>query len=776
MALVMTKSLLFLGTEEDRPYLHYLKPHLKGHNCFVDTRPVLTVAEVELYVKANNRNITGVISTSVSLLRRLTGKDDAKIDNYSGSYFKRNGIEYVFIDPLEQSVTVPYGNFLLERFTSKLVDPNKWFKAPEFNWCIVDERNFQREYERFLGDENQQTIAIAVDIETFRHNLAIRCVGFTAIFFSPSVGFSTRSIVVPLTSEWALACIKKLCALQPPKIFQNGKYDNSYLLRYGIYVHNWMWDTATLMHCLYSELPKDLAFLQAFFVREAAYWKDMAESADLETYYLYNAKDTWATACAFLSWMMEAPTWARENYQLEFPLNFPCLLSEMTGVKRNVERKRTASNQLEDKIRQRREELDRTLGTKGFNPNSPKQVGALFKVLGCGDLQGTGDKEMAKAIYRHPLNRRVLGLIRGVPKSDDPDKMGLRALRKIAGTYLGMGEDDKDYRGRWLYSLIPHATDTSRMASRDHHFWCGQNVQNSPVGNLVKQTVEADDDFYLAECDLEQAETRDTAYITGDTALLAAINSPKDFHSLNVAAFFGVPYESVYDDNKKKTINKSLRDIGKRVNHGANYLMGPDVLVDTMGEERVYEAARLLNLPKSFTAREITSYLLECFEKTYPTIRGPYATWVVLEVLTKKVLTYPYVILEGVPFAWTRYCFDNPKKSKAALNAYVAHGAQHLNAQMLNKAYMRVFYDIAINEKHRANFRLYAQIHDSILFGYRAGHEYLADMVKERMEIAVQIRDIKGIARRFTVPAALKLGKVGEDGVLKRAKFWSETE
>jgi hypothetical protein len=78
---------------------------------------------------------------------------------------------------------------------------------------------------------------------------------------------------------------------------------------------------------------------------------------------------------------------------------------------------------------------------------------------------------------------------------------------------------------------------------REHHFWCGQNVQNVPVGKIVKQTVVADEGFYLAECDLEQAETRDTAYITGDKNLLEAINWDRDFHSHNVEAFFGLPYD-----------------------------------------------------------------------------------------------------------------------------------------------------------------------------------------------------------------------------------------
>lgn len=53
---------------------------------------------------------------------------------------------------------------------------------------------------------------------------------------------------------------------------------------------------------------------------------------------------------------------------------------------------------------------------------------------------------------------------------------------------------------------------------------------------------------------------------------------------------------------------------------------------------------------------------------------------------------------------------------------------------------------------------------------------YLPDMVKERMEIPVHIKDIKGIQRTFTVPAALKIGKLDSKGELVRAIYWSELE
>jgi DNA polymerase I-like protein with 3'-5' exonuclease and polymerase domains len=760
------RALLFLGTEADRNFLHYLKPHLKGHKCFIDTKPVSTIAEVEIYAKSNERGITGVISTSVPLLARFTGKESPSLDAYSGSYFKRNGIEYVFINPLEHAVTVPYGDFLLERFVGKLSAPEKWLKAPEFNWCVLTPQNWEREY-AILSSPN--VIALASDDETFRHNLAIRCIGFTTLSFD-GTEFKTRSIVLPLDSLWALQKAREIADLPAAKIFQNGKYDQSYNLRYNIVMRNWLWDTKTFFHCWYSELPKDLAFLQSFFVREAAYWKDLAETNDLETYYLYNAKDTWATACSMLAWMMEAPQYARDNYLKEFPLLYPCLLSEMTGVKRDYQRLEKAKTDINLMLETKRQSLDKMLGVKGFNPNSPKQMSQLFKILGCGHLGSTDDKAMAKAIYMHPLNSRILGIVRGVPKTDEVEKMGMRSMVKMRGTYL---DETKDFRGRWLYAINPDETDTSRAKSKEHHFWCGAQIQNVPVGATVKQTIVADDDFYLAECDLEQAETRHTAYITGDKNLLTAINSGRDFHALNVQAFFGLAYETIYDDATGKVLNKPIRNIGKRVNHGANYNMGPDVLVDTMGEEQVYEAARLLKLPRNWTAREIAAYLLERFDITYPVVRskkpGGFQEYIIAQIKTTKKLVNA--------LGYTRYCFGNPATSKPALNSYVATLPQGQNAQALNIAFMKVFYDIAIHPEHRKNFRLLAQIHDSIFFQYRKGHEYLASMVKERMEIPILCKDIGGIERTFTVPAALKLGKVDKKtGELVRATYWSETE
>jgi hypothetical protein len=202
--------------------------------------------------------------------------------------------------------------------------------------------------------------------------------------------------------------------------------------------------------------------------------------------------------------------------------------------------------------------------------------------------------------------------------------------------------------------------------------------------------------------------------------------------------------------------------------------MGANILVETMGEDKITQAKILLKLPKLWTHKQVAEYLLAAFHKTYPNIQHVFHRGVVHEVATTHMLVSKAVHdceYQATKAGWARYCFGNPDKNKRDLNAYVAHSPQSLNAMTLNKAFMAVFYKIAINPIHSANFKLCAQIHDSILFQCRIGHEYLAQQVKELMEIPVTITGYDGITRTFTVPAALKAGADG-----KGAERWSTTE
>jgi DNA polymerase I-like protein with 3'-5' exonuclease and polymerase domains len=752
--------------------------------------------------------VTRVVSTQISILRACLAKQgniksDPKLSEYAGSLFSYNGLSVVFIDPLPQLFTVSYGKFLAKRYISKVVAKDRWSEATKFTWKILDEKTIDAFYLRSL-----LAYARADDIETLKDPLKIKCLAFTCVFIDPKTGIITTDTgVLPITSIWAVQWMRKFCDTKTPKIFQNGKYDCSYLLMYNSPPRNYIWDTAHGMHSWYSELPKDLAFQNAFFLREVVYWKDLAESSDLYEYYRYNGLDTWATANVWIQQMLFMPDWARRNYYLEFPLVFPCILAEMTGVRRDSVRLEEEREKVKAREAAHMKSLTTMIGQPLFNPGSPNQVKQLMRVLGEKDPSSSDEDHLKALSYAHPLNGRILGEI-----------LKIREVRKLRTTYLRTEDDitktskqgSKDFRGRILYSLNPHHTKTGRLASSDHHFWTGFNIQNIPTGPEVKRTIVAEAGFYIAECDLEQAESRDTAYISGDVTLIEAVTSPRDFHSVNASAFFGIPYSDLYDDERKKTKNKPIRDTSKRTNHGANYNMGDLVLVDTMGLEAVYEAKKLLKLPFN-EPREVGEYLLCRFHMTYRSLRGMIATRskAVREFLGIDQSEYK-LYAPGTYYAsisneirvnssitsrafhhtdrssgkiakswidkgdWTRYCFGSPWANKLDLNSYAAHPSQSLNARTLNEAWLDVFYKIALEEPD--DFRLCAQIHDSILFQWRAGRDDLPRRVRELMEIKVSVRNVAGVMMEFTVPAALKIGKKLPDGSYEYAKYWSDTE
>jgi DNA polymerase I-like protein with 3'-5' exonuclease and polymerase domains len=742
-------GILYVGTPEDLNYLYLLKPILANVRCHPQLRPPTTLAE--LLITCKSKHCTKVLSSSPELLNRLLHGGDKprsapKISEYLGSYFTYGDLEIVFISPLKNLRTVPHNKFLTERLVTKLTKPASWLTATDFQWDQVLPSNVADIYSLY-----ETADAIVIDIETKREPLAITMIGYTGIFFQEDKVLS-HTCVLLMDSDWALAWMRKFNSLPAPKIMQNGKYDTAYLLRYSAVPYNYLYDTANMFHSYYCEMPKDLAFLGAFFVREARFWKDLNDSPDPRDKLLYNAKDTWNTANVFLAMINEMPEWAIKNYLMEFPVIFPCVMSEARGIKRDMDRLIPAAKEIEERIASKTAELQHHLGVPGFNTNSPKQVAQLLHVLGCQHLKSTEESELNKAIYAHPLNAYFLNII-----------LDIRGDRKLISTYLPTGEEAKEFYGRILYSINPHGTDTGRNSSAAHHFWSGYNIQNQPRGPDVKRTLIADDGFLFAESDLEQAESRDTAYISGDKNLIAAISSGRDFHSTNASAFFGVPYELIYDDYIKKVIDKALRDLAKRTNHGATYVMGPAVMVDTMGYERIAEAKRLLKLPPFWTPIQVTGYLLSRFHAIYSTLESVFYQGVIKDVVTTKMLV-------GAT-GWTRYCFKDPLANKRDKNSYVAHVPQSLNAMVLNKAYLRVFYEIAIHPEHKHNFKLLAQIHDSILFQFRIGHEYLMSMVKECMEIPVTVKGYDGVTRTFTVPASLKAGKDGEG-----AKYWSDTE
>ena len=710
-------------------YVHKLKGYFPSQNVTVVTTPITSSAHLLAYCKS--KKIDAVFTTQLALLRVLSFDKKATLDNYSGSMFKlartndllEDLLEVVILRDLAMLTAIPYQPFVIQRTITKITEPHTWPVANKFSYTLID-----YSYLHTLNDLFTQSLFVAVDIETNK-DLAITSIAYTAVTLTDDNNTLLHNFCLPITDLTSVKLMRELNAHPARKAFQNGKYDIAYLALYNAPPTNYIFDSINMHHCWYAELPKDLGSLASFYIRDFRYWKHESHS-DL---YEYNAKDTYTTALIVCAWLLEAPQWAKQNYVQSFPVVFPAHQCEMTGIAVDIAQLEATRTEYKQQITELNLTLDKWLNVTNFNVASPKQMKELLKLLGTKNPKSADAKALTEIKGKHPLNSLIIDKI-----------LEIRKLRKLVSTYL----KDSIYLyhplipiKRILYAINVHGTETGRLASKEHHFWCGLNIQNIPRGKAVKNFFVADPDFYLAEADYAQAESRDTAYITGQLNLIEILETAGlDFHKYNASAFFGVPYEEV---------TKDLRTLSKPVNHGANYNMGEAVLIQQMGGElAVLKAGKLLELPTNWSAYRIAEHLLQSFDKTYPRIRHNYHDYIKYEVATKQRLV-------GAT-GWTRYCFNNPTVSKPALNAYVAHVPQSLNAMTLNKAFLNVFKNVAL--KYPNDFKLCTQIHDSILFQYRKGHEYLIDLVKDCMTFPTEVTDIDGVTRTMVVPVDIDSG------------------
>ena len=735
-------KILFIGDEsgEDRRHLDALArcPSLIGHELKMAFRRFDNATEAALLAKKNG--IDAIISTQPSLLEAALNRlpdyipppnrKQISLDDYAGSWIDMPyGIPLIPINPLEHTQTVRHAKFLLDRFISKLTKPEKWRQEPDFIWKQVTEQNFKE-----CMNVIEAADLLAIDIETpGDEDRRIKLVGYCA--YSHATG-KAECFVVHFNAVWAWRFVQQANRSRAQKIFQNGLYDNSYFARWNAMPTNWLWDTLILQHCWYSELPKRLDFIAAFAVRKSRFWKNDGKTGSLEDEMRYNAKDCWATLTSFLSLVSEMPEWAAENYLQEFPMVFPALNASLEGWKVDRAAFDAVRKEKEDEAEAVLERIRKLLSCPTFNPRSSQQMNNLYELLGCkrGPRDTNAAAFMLKARAASPLNDLILGLIDEYKKA-----------AKLISNYLG---DDVLWYDRLFYTIDPAGTDTGRAAARASAYWCGYNIQNIPRGDSIKNCLVADDGWLLAEPDKAQSEARCVGYMSGETKLIDLVESSHDYHAWNAQAFFGVPYEQIYDETKKKTLNKDLRDLSKRTNHGANYNMGEGVMLDTMGPKKVAEAKRVLKLPTYMTLKSVCGHLLKQYELTYPKVKGLLYDEIIREITTTSKLRSP--------FGWTRYFFSKPsKQNKPALNAAVAHGPQNLSVSIINREWYRIW-RATVHGALRGRVRIKAQIHDSIPFQYREQAD--ADAVLAMMDTTVPVMGADKVLRQMKIPSDMKCG------------------
>lgn len=752
---------LLLSTADDDSYLERFQrlPAFVGHRVAstkqsfdnpVTLDRICDTNKIDVVLCAQTNTLKAILNDSPDYTASSTAPT---LDDYAGSMLSlRSGRRVICLNPLERLRTVSHEKFVVNRYITKASKPELWQQQTKFQWAEVTIDNREHVLERIRAAR-----LCAIDIETPwpQDSLrTIRCVSYTGWY--PETN-TTESYVVPFDEQWHWDFIRDANDTAVAKVFQNGLFDNAYFLRWGAPVRNWSHDTFHYFHSWFSELPKRLDFITSFCVRDIRYWKNDGKTGNLQDLYRYCALDGWSTIHSLLGILAEAPDWAVRNYtDHEFLMVFPSIHSAMEGLVIDEKRFREIKVEKQKEVDQLLQRIQFLTATPNYNPGSWQQNARLFRILGCDDLvkqehlsdrenarRGTGKIPTLKAKARHPLNALVLTLVEDYKQNV-----------KQVGTYF---DEKKIYGGLALWNINPGGTDTGRAASKESSFDCGWQIQNIPRDDpAFKECCLAPNGWFIAEADKAQSEARCVGYLSGETALIELVESSHDYHSWNAAAFFGVPYEEIFNEEFHKQLNKGLRDLAKRTNHGANYNMGAQVMLDTMGPAKVAAAKITLKLPRYMRLVDVCQFLLDVYAKTYPAVKGRWYQKIIAEIVTTSKLTSP--------FGWTRYFFGSPKDNKQDLNSAVAHAPQNLSVAIINREWYKIWRATVYGDL-RGLVRVKAQIHDSILFIYKRLED--AKKVLAMMDTKVKVVGSDGIERTMFIPSDLSTGD-------KPTRRWSE--
>ncbi len=269
---------------------------------------------------------------------------------------------------------------------------------------------------------------------------------------------------------------------------------------------------------------------------------------------------------------------------IELPLAWVLADMELRGFEVDEKALEDFSKMLSKDIAEEEEAIWMHAGEK-FNINSPKQLGnILFEKLMLPHYRKTKSgystdvSVLEKLINYHPIIELILEY---------------RKDSKLKNTYCdGLGKQISQ-DGRIHTTFKQAMTLTGRLSSAE------PNLQNIPVrserGRELRKFFVAKEGYMLIDADYSQIELRVLAHVAGDEALINAFRQGEDIHTVTASQVFGVPFEQVTGEMRKRA---------KAVNFGIIYGIGD------------YSLSQDLKIPRKVAAEYISNYLAR-----YPAVR-----------------------------------------------------------------------------------------------------------------------------------------------------------
>ena len=319
-------------------------------------------------------------------------------------------------------------------------------------------------------------------------------------------------------------------------VAHNGKYDRTVLHRYGIGFASTPRDTMLEHYCLdaaarhgLKELSEQLLGYRMIRFEDVAGEPERGKpeptlaGKDLKLVCDYAAEDADFTLRLDDVLRPQVPVapapLPNALSDVEEPLVKILIDMEREGVKIDVEALKLYGRELDREILSLTQQI-LSYADPGFNPDSPKQLGALlFGKLGLSGGKktssgqfSTDEKTLSKLAGEHPIIPLILEY---------------RACTKLKSTYVDKLPTLIDENGRVHTTYAQAFTETGRLSSSD------PNLQNIPIrterGKLIRKAfVARDEKHVLISADYSQIELRLMAAMSGDEAMLAAFRNGED--------------------------------------------------------------------------------------------------------------------------------------------------------------------------------------------------------------------------------------------------------
>ncbi|MBV7405898.1 DNA polymerase I [Enterobacter sp. ENT03] len=490
------------------------------------------------------------------------------------------------------------------------------------------------------------------------------------------------------------------------KVGQNLKFDRGILQNYGIELRGIAFDTMLESYILDSVVGRHdmdtladrwLKHTTITFEQIAGKGKNQLtfNQIDLEQAGRYAAEDADVTLQLHLKMWPKLQQHAGPLNifnNIEMPLVPVLSRIERNGVKIDPAVLHKHSGEITLRLAEL-EKIAHDIAGEPFNLASTKQLQTiLFEKQGIkplkktpGGAPSTSEEVLEELALDYPLPKIIL------------EHRGLSKLKSTYTDKLPLMINPKT--GRVHTSYHQAVTATGRLSSTD------PNLQNIPVrneeGRRIRQAFIAPEDYLIVSADYSQIELRIMAHLSRDKGLLSAFAEGKDIHRATAAEVFGVPLESVSNEQRRSA---------KAINFGLIYGMS------------AFGLSRQLNIPR----RESQKYMDLYFER-YPGVQE------YMERTRAQAKEQGYVeTLDGRRLYLPDIKSSNGARRAGAERAAINAPMQGTAADIIKRAMIAVDRWL---ETEKPRVRMIMQVHDELVFEvHKDDVEAVSKKIHELME------------------------------------------